>query len=182
MAYQSDPNNGGSNDLADAMVTKSPVPGSDLVAVNPDHRALAGVRIALIVQAILLAALGTWGLIAALTESHTTPSGVPVLVFHFTWMHAVLLLATALLAIGATRGHGWALRFTTLQAVGYGILFIVGAGHHNWFADPANDVLHACLAIIGLVLLMTTATRALSDDRWRRRRAEVSSDATSSRT
>jgi len=185
MAYQSDPmpaagtggrqraddEPGTTNDLADAMVTKGPVPGHDLVAVNPDPRALVGVRIALTVEAILLAALGIWGLIAALAQPHAPPSGAPVLVFHFTWPHAVLLLVTALLAIAATSSHGWALRYTTLQAVGYGILFIVGAGRHNWFADPANDALHAGLAIIGLALVARTAARAMSDDRWYRRRA-----------
>jgi hypothetical protein len=162
----------GSSDLADAMVTKGPPADSDLVPVDPDPGALSGVRVALVVEAILLAVLGVWGLIAALTTARTGPSGPAVLVFHLTWPHALILLATALLALGATRSHAWALRFSTLQAVGYGVLFIVGAGARNWIADPADDVLHACLAIIGLILLMWTATRALGDVQWVRRRTK----------
>ncbi|HEY3753194.1 MAG TPA: hypothetical protein VGL80_28740, partial [Pseudonocardiaceae bacterium] len=157
------------NDLASAMTTKSPVPGSDLVPVDPDPAALAGVRMVLVIEAVLLTALGLWGLIAALTQQGNGPSGAPVLWFHFTWQHAIVLLATVVLALVGTLSHSWALRATALQAVGYGVMFIVGAGAVNWFADPANDWLHAFLAILGLGLLMWTAARAFGDRSWVRK-------------
>jgi hypothetical protein len=162
---ESDP----ANDLASAMTTKSPVPGSDLVPVDPDPAALSAVRIVLLIEAVLLTAMGLWGLVADLTEHGNGPSGAPVLLFHITWQHAIVLLATAVLALVGTLSHRWALRATTLQAVGYGVMFIVGAGAVNWFADPANDWLHAFLAILGLGLLMWTAARAFGDRQWVRR-------------
>ncbi|HEX5402906.1 MAG TPA: hypothetical protein VFX16_11470 [Pseudonocardiaceae bacterium] len=151
------------------MTTKSPPPDSSLVPRDPDVAALREVRVALVVQAVLLAVLGGWGLAAALAEPATAPSGVPVLVFHFTWQHALVLLGTVVLSLVATIGHRWVLRCMALQAVGYGVLFVVGAGAHNWFADPADDVLHAVLALLGLSLLMWAAASALTEYRWRRK-------------
>jgi hypothetical protein len=180
MAFQSDPEQRAESDpgqpadrapdpttsLADDTATKGPVPGSDLVAVDPDPAAFADVRIVLVVEAVLLAALGVWGLVADLTERGTGRSGAPVLVFHLTWQHALVLLGTAGLALIGTRGHKWAMRATTVQAVGYGVLFIVGAGQINWFADPADDWLHLGLAIIGFGMLIWTAARAFGDRQW----------------
>jgi hypothetical protein len=158
------------DNITEAMTTTTAGPDSELVPVDPDPGHLATVRVALVVEAVLLVALGGWGLVAALTERAVDRSGAAVLIFHFTWQHAVLLLATALLALLGTLGHSWALRCMTVQAVGYGILFIVGAGgHHVWFSDPADDVLHGVLALIGLGLLMWTAARALTDRPWVRR-------------
>jgi hypothetical protein len=180
MAYQSDPEPSArqqpspTNDLASAMTTKSPAPGSDLVPIDPDPAALASVRIVLVIEAVLLTALGLWGLIADLSEHGNGPSGAPVLWFHITWQHAIVLLATVILALVGTLSHNWALRATGLQAVGYGVMFIVGAGAVNWFADPANDWLHAFLAILGLGLLMWTAARAFGDRVWVRK-ADVNS-------
>lgn len=154
------------DELASAMTTRSAVPGSDLVAVDPDPRALAHVRVALVVEAAVLVVLGLWGLLADLTQHGNGPSGAPVLLFHITWQHAIVLLATAVLALIGTCGHSWALRAMTLQAVGYGVLFIVGVGQVNWFADPADDWLHAGLALVGLGLLMGTASRALGGPYW----------------
>jgi hypothetical protein len=76
-------------------------------------------------------------------------------------LHA--LLVTAGLAV-ATTSYRWRFWFTVLQTVGYAILFVVGAGLHTWFASPANDVLHAAIALVGLVLLMWAVGRRLGGE------------------
>jgi hypothetical protein len=157
------------DNITEAMTTTTAAPDSELVPVDPDPGHLATVRVALVVEAVLLIALGGWGLGAALTERAVDRSGAAVLVFHFTWQHAVLLWVIALIALLGTLGHSWAMRCTTVQAVGCGILFIVGAGHLSWFSNPADDVLHGVLALVGLTLLMWTAARALTDRPWVRR-------------
>jgi hypothetical protein len=155
--------------LSDPTVTASAPPGSDLVPIDPMPRHLRQTRLALAVEGMLLIGWGVWGLIAALTDQHAGVSGPTVLGVPLTWPHAVLLMATGLLAILAGGSYRWALRFTVGQAVGYGLLFIVGAGHHNWFASPAGDLLHAVLALIGVVLLLWTAVRGMGGFRWVRR-------------
>lgn len=151
------------------MTTTGEVPGSDLVPVDPDPEALVTARVALVIEAVLLTALGVWGLVADLTERGNGPAGAPVLLFHITWQHAIVLLATAVLALVGTTNHAWALRATGLQAVGYGVMFITGVGAVNWFAGPANNWLHAFLAVLGLGLLMWAAERAFGGSYWVRR-------------
>ncbi|HEX9335868.1 MAG TPA: hypothetical protein VF892_08270 [Pseudonocardiaceae bacterium] len=158
--------------LSDPTVTTSPPPDSDLVAIDMMPRHLRQTRLVLVVEGLVLVGWGVWGLIAALADRHAGVSGPTVLVVQLTWPHAAILTATGLLAILLSHSYRWTLRFTMFQAVGYGVLFVVGAGHHNWFADPADDVLHCVLALAGLVLLLWTGVRGMAGFNWVRRTPE----------
>ncbi|HEX4722047.1 MAG TPA: hypothetical protein VH333_06000 [Pseudonocardiaceae bacterium] len=160
--------------MADPTVTTGPPPDSDsdLVPVDMMPRYLRQTRLALLVEGVVLIGWGAWGLVAALADRHAGVSGPTVLVVQLTWPHAVLLMVTGAMAILVGGSYHWTLRFTVLQAVGYGVLFLVGAGHHNWFADPVDDLLHAVLALVGLVLLLWTAVRGLGGFGWTRRQAD----------
>ncbi len=154
---------------SDPTVTVSAPPDSELVPIDMMPRHLHQTRLVLAVEGILLIGYGGWGLVASLADRHAGVSGPTVLFAQLTWPHAAILAVTGLLAILVGGSYHWTLRFTTLQAVGYGVLFVVGAGHHNWFADPADDILHVVLALVGLVLLMWTGVRGTHGFRWTRR-------------
>jgi hypothetical protein len=160
------------NDLPDAHLTDTtnPEPTAHAVPVDPTPRHFHTARIALVVEGLVLIGWGVWGLIAAMNHPPAGVTGPEVLWIHLTWPHATLLVLTGVLAIAVARSYRWALRFSIVQAVGYALLFIVGAGHQNWFADPADDFLHAAIAIVGLVLLMWIGVRGIAGVRWVPRR------------
>jgi hypothetical protein len=160
------------NELPDAHLTDTtnPVPTAHAVPVDPTPQHLRTARVALVVEGVVLIGWGVWGLIAAMTQPRAGASGPEVLWIHLTWPHATLLVLTGVLAIVVAPSYRWALRFSVAQAVGYGLLFIVGAGHHNWFADPADDFLHAALALVGLAMLLWIAVRGVAGVRWVPRR------------
>lgn len=158
--------------MADPTVTIGAPPDSDLVPVDMMPRHLRQTRLVLLVEGVVLIGWAVWGLIAALADRHAGTSGPTVLVIQLTWPHAAILMLTGAAAILVGGSYHWTLRFTVLQAVGYGLAFVVGAGHDNWFADPADDILHGVLALVGLALLLWVAVRGTNGFRWIHRSAD----------
>lgn len=157
-----------SEELTSATATVSAVPG--VVPVNPDLPRFAQARIILLAEAVLLVVLGIWAVIAAAGYTGTAPDGAPVLGMRFTMVHALVILATGVLAAVATLGRRLGLLFATAQTVGYLLVFIISAGNVNSFSDGADSILHGALAAIGLVLVMWIAARALNGNMWMRTR------------
>jgi hypothetical protein len=111
--------------------------------------------------------LGLWGLIAALGTAPTGVSGAPVLVFHFTWAHAAVLIGAGVLSLVSTRKFRWGFWFSVAQAVGFITLFITTMDERTWISDLADNALHAGIGIAGTGLLLWVAARALSAWHWR---------------
>ncbi|HEX3783818.1 MAG TPA: hypothetical protein VHX38_29490 [Pseudonocardiaceae bacterium] len=147
---------------------KSELPGEDLVRIDPTPEHFHTVRIALVVEGIVLAVLGVWGLIAALGYHGLDPTGAAVLVFRFTVPHAAVLLGTGVLAFAATSHRSFGMVFSLVQTVAYGLMFITSAGQHNSFSNAGDAVLHGAVAAVGLALMMWTAGRALDGWLWAR--------------
>ncbi|HJP78831.1 MAG TPA: hypothetical protein VJ914_31445 [Pseudonocardiaceae bacterium] len=151
-----------------ATTTVSAVPG--LVPVDPDPPRFRQARIILLVEAVLLIALGIWGAIAAAGYHGTAPDGAYVLGMRFTMIHALVILGTGVLAAVGASERRLGVTFAGLQTVCYLFVFIISAGNRNSFSDGADSVLHGALAALGLVLLMWMAARALNGTMWRRSR------------
>ncbi|HEY4458146.1 MAG TPA: hypothetical protein VGN81_27775 [Pseudonocardiaceae bacterium] len=149
-----------------ATATVSPTEG--LAPVNPDPPRFAEARIILLVEGVLLVALGIWAAIAAAGYPGPAPDGAPVLGMRFTLIHALVILGTGVLALVAMTHRRVGLVFAVLQTVGYLLVFIISAGNRNSFSDGADSILHGALATIGLVLVMWIAARALNGNTWMR--------------
>jgi hypothetical protein len=160
----------GNSDLHSALVsattTRSSWPGSDVVAVDPDPERFRRVRVALLVEAALLIALGGWAMVAAAGYRGTATAGAPVLVFNFTVAHAGVILGTGVLAAIASAKRRLGFWFTITQAVAYFLVFIISGGNADSFSTGADSALHGALAAIGLALVMWTAARALNGSHW----------------
>lgn len=162
-----------SKDLVSATTTTSAVPG--LVPVDPDPGRFRQARIILAAEAIVLIVLGVWAVIAAGLAHTAAPDGAAVLVFRFTMIHALAILATGVLAAIAMSNRRFALAFSVVQTVAYLFVFIISAGNLNSFSDTADSILHGALAALGLVLVMWIAARALDGTHWIRRPARTRS-------
>jgi hypothetical protein len=148
-------------------ISKSEVP--DLVRIDPSPQHFHTVRIVLVVEGIVLAVLGIWGLIAAWHYHGADSTGATVLAFRLTVPHAGVLLGTGVLAFVATIRRRLGMVFAIVQTVAYLLMFIVSAGQHNSYSNAGDAVLHGALAAIGLALVMWTAGRALDGWHWVRR-------------
>jgi len=141
-----------------------------LIRIDPGPEHFHAVRAVLIVEGVVLAVLGIWGLIAAWNYSGADPTGQVVLgVLRMTVPHAAVLLGTGVLAFVATAGRRWGVIFGLVQAIAYGLMFITSAGHHNSFSNAGDAVLHGIVAAIGLGVLMWSAGHALDGYMWERK-------------
>jgi hypothetical protein len=141
-----------------------------LIRIDPGPEHFHAVRTILIVEGVVLAILGIWGLIVAWSYHGTDPTGQVVLgVLRLTVPHAAVLLGTGVLAFVATAGRRWGVIFGLVQVVAYGLMFITSAGHHNSFSNAGDAVLHGILAAVGLGVLMWSAGRALDGYMWERK-------------
>ncbi len=141
-----------------------------LVAINPDPGRFRQARYLLLIEGVLLVALGLWAVIAAAGYHGTEPDGAAVLVFRFTMVHALVILGTGVLALAGAINRRLGMAFSSLEAAGYLLVFIISAGNRNSFSDAADSVLHGALAAIGLVLVMWIAARGLNGSTWARRK------------
>lgn len=146
--------------------SKSPLPDSDVVPVDPNPEHFHTARIAFAVQGVLLLVLGGWGLIASTQAPPGGISGAPVLFFHFTWGHSVVLIGTALLSIACTRRYRWGFWFAVVQGCGYLLLYVSTMGDFNWISDRADNALHGALGIAGVGFLLWIAARGMTEWHW----------------
>jgi hypothetical protein len=85
-------------------------------------------------------------------------------------VHALVILATGVLALVSMTNRRVGLAFAGLQTVGYLFVFIISAGNVNSFSDAADSILHGVLCALGLVLVMWIAARALNGTAFARMR------------
>jgi hypothetical protein len=136
-------------------------------------------RVPLVVQGVLLVALGGWGLIVNATNPATERAGAPVLMFHITTLHGWVLLATGLLAVISAQRRRIALIFTGLEFLVYTLLFMVGSvdsARHMQTPlgfDAGDSILHLIVAVLGAALFMWLAGQGLEGRWWIRTRARV---------
>jgi hypothetical protein len=141
-----------------------------LIRIDPGPEHFHAVRVVLIVEAVVLAILGIWGLIAALNYHGADPTGAVVIgVLRLTVPHAAVLLGTGVLAFVATAGRRWGVIFGLVQVIAYGLMFITSAGAHNSFSNGGDAVLHAIIAATGLAVFMWSAGHALDGYMWERK-------------
>lgn len=141
-----------------------------LIRIDPGPEHFHAVRLVLLVEGVVLAILGIWGLVVAWNYHGADPTGEVVIgVLRLTVPHAAVLLGTGVLAFVATAGRRWGVIFGLLQVVAYGLMFIVSAGHHNTFSNGGDAVLHGIVAAVGLGVLMWSAGHALDGYMWERK-------------
>lgn len=141
-----------------------------LTRIDPGPQHFHAVRAVLIVEAVVLAILGIWGLVVAWNYHGSDPTGAVVIgVLRLTVPHAAVLLGTGVLAFVATAGRRWGVLFGLAQVIAYGLMFITSAGAHNSFSNGGDAVLHGIIAAVGLGVLMWSAGRALDGYMWERK-------------
>ena len=141
-----------------------------LIRIDPGPQHFHAVRAVLIVEGIVLAILGIWGLVVAISYHGADPTGQVVLgVLRLTVPHAAVLLGTGVLAFVATAGRRWGVIFGLVQAIAYGLMFFTSAGAHNSFSNGGDAVLHGIVAAVGLGVLMWSAGRAFDGYFWERK-------------
>ena len=164
------------SDARYATATASPVPGRG--AAEPDPPRLRQARPVLLVEGVLLIALGGWAAVAAAGYHGAAPDGAPLLGMRFTMIHALVLLGTGVLAIAATSDRRAGLTFAGLQSLGYLLVFMMSADTVNAFSGGFNgggdSVLHWALSVLGLVLVLWMVARTLGGDPVRRASANGS--------
>lgn len=158
--------------------SKSPLPDSDLVPVDPNPEHFRTARVALAVQGGLLLVLGGWGLVASMLAPPIggSGSGAPVLFFHLTLGHSAVLIGTGLLSIVCTRRYRWGFWFAVLQGCGYLLLYVSTMGDYNWISDRADNALHGALGIAGVGFLLWIAARGMTEWHWVVRRGQRATD------
>lgn len=136
-------------------------------------------RVPLVIEGVLLIALGVWGLAANSTYPVIGPAGAPVLVFHFTVLHSWVLLATGVLAVISARRRHTALIFTGFQFMGYMLLFAVGSVAFARSArtpmgfDALDSVLHLIVAVVGAAVFLWLAGQIMEGPWWVRDRSQA---------
>jgi hypothetical protein len=141
-----------------------------LIRIDPGPQHFHAVRAVLIVEGVVLAILGIWGLIVAFNYHGADPTGAVVIgVLRLTVPHAAVLLGTGVLAFVATAGRRWGVLFGLAQVIAYGLMFVTSAGAHNSFSNGGDAVLHGIVAAVGLGVLMWSAGRALDGYLWERK-------------
>lgn len=136
-------------------------------------------RVPLVIEGVLLVALGVCGLAADSTYPVNGPAGAPVLVFHFTVLHSWVLLATGVLAVISARRRRIALIFTGFQFMGYMLLFAVGSVAYARAArtlmgfDPSDSFLHLVIAVVGAALFLWMAGQIMEGPWWVRDRSQA---------
>lgn len=141
-----------------------------LIRIDPGPQHFHAVRAVLIVEGVVLAVFGIWGLVVAFHYHGPDPTGAVVIgVLRLTVPHAVVLLGTGVLAFVATAGRRWGVVFGLVQVIAYGLMFVTSAGAHNSFSNGADAVLHGIVAAVGLGVLMWSAGRALDGYLWERK-------------
>lgn len=144
-------------------------------------------RVPLVIEGVLLVALGVWGLAADSTYPVIGPAGAPVLVFHFTVLHSWVLLATGVLAVISACRRRIALIFTGFQFLAYMLLFAVGSVAYARAArtpmgfDPSDSFLHLVIAVVGAALFLWMAGQIMEGQWWVRDRTGTGRDDPASR-
>jgi hypothetical protein len=156
--------------------------GSPVRPVDVNPYLLRTGRVPLVIEGVLLVALGMWGLATNSTYPVVGPAGAPVLVFHFTVLHSWVLLVTGVLAVISARRRRTALIFTGFQFMGYMLLFAVGSVAYARAArtpmgfDPGDSFLHLVIAVTGAALFMWLAGQIMEGQWWVRDRTGAGRD------
>ncbi|HEX5348888.1 MAG TPA: DUF4383 domain-containing protein [Pseudonocardiaceae bacterium] len=166
---------------------KTAPPDSHVRPINHNPYLFRTGRVPLVIEGVLLIALGVWGLVATATYPVTGAAGAPVLVFHFTTLHSWVLLGTGLLAVISAGSRRTALIFTGLQFSAYMLLFAVGSVALARSAqtplgfDAGDSVLHLILAVLGATLFMWLAGQDMEGRWWVRDQTSAADDTTAPR-
>src|SRR2546430_64796 len=129
------------------------------MAPTDDRRRLGWARAAMGVEAVVLLALGSIGLVVSRGQPFTGHGGSLVWIFKLNGLHSVVLLATGVAAVlAATTGKRVLVTVCLLQAIGYVLLFVWGAANGgnptSFNLNPADNGLHALLILYALVVAM----------------------------
>lgn len=162
-----------------APTTKGPPPTGrsslDQVSLNSAHYRSG--RWVLLAEAVAVTALGLAGLIGSADNPATAQGwGFPVLIFNLTQVHSEALLGFGVLAALAISTRRTTIAATALGAVGFVLLFTIGANvaaggvPGAWGLDPWDAALHAVLMIVNLILLVWLFPDGLQDPAWIPRR------------
>ncbi|MGI8816256.1 MAG: hypothetical protein ACR2G2_13530 [Pseudonocardia sp.] len=156
-------------------ITKSPWPGSRLRPVNLDPAHYRSGRWFLLAEGLPLVALSLGALIAGWAGAAGGPDGVRVLMLSLTPTHSWVLLGFGVAAVLATMHRKATIAVAVVGAVGFLLLFAIGAaaaarpGVGAWGLDMRDAALHVGLLVYNLVLLFWVASTAMQGRVWMRR-------------
>jgi len=156
------------------MTTKSPYHDLDsgLRPVSQNHEHYLSGRWFLLAEGLLLIALSIGGLVSAATQpGDGDPRGAPVLIFWLTPMHSAVLLTFGVLAAAATLHRRSTIIVGSIGALGFLLLFALGAPAATAPGGPMgfdlHDVgLHAVLLGYNIGLMVWLIPDALEDESW----------------
>lgn len=145
---------------------------SDLrqVSRNPGHFRVG--RWYLTAEGVLLVALGVAGFASDAMNPDAAPVGASVLLLQLTPWHSAVLCGFGVLAILGSMQRRAAITVTTLGAVGFAVLVIVGAvasAHHApgpLGFEPRDIVLHGALAALNFAVLYWLIPDVLEGPDW----------------
>jgi hypothetical protein len=139
------------------------------MAPTDDRRRLRWARAAMSLEAVVLLALGSAGLVIAGGEPFTGHTDSLVWIFRLNGLQSLMLLLTGIAAVCAMAGKRALVTVCLLQAVGYLLLFVWGAANGgnptSFNLNPADNALHTVLIIYALVVAMATTANAFETHR-----------------